>query len=362
MPNQVVYGFHALQDQFGRPVTAVGVDVVNNAITQSMAEHNRQLTLLTSLFVRRGIEPQTIFRTPSVTRNQPLDEYGRPIPIKAGGQYSVAFPLIQSGNALGYTWQQSLALTVADLNNVMNTIQVGDMRWVFDHILAAFFQAAPYTFWDVENAGAGALTILPLANGDSMVYNLFAGAEAGATDNHLLAQANSISNVDNPFPAIYAELSEHPENGAGGRVICFVPTNLKASIQALATFNPLPNPDIAVGVGQDRLVGTLGVATPGTVLGMEDSGCWIVEWPRLPSGYIMALHTGGDAPIGERSSAIPGLQGGLIELPRNEDFPWYQRQWMRANGYGAWNRVGGLVYRIGNASYAVPTNYASPMP
>jgi len=360
MPNQVVYGFHALHDRFGQSATAAGVEVVNDAITQAMAEHNRQLGLLTDLFVQRGMTGQQVFRTPQVTRNQPLDEYGRPIPIRGAARYTVGYPLIQSGNALGYTWQASLALTVGQINDVINTIQVGDMRWVFDHILAAFFAASSYSHFDAE--AAGDLTVLPLANGDAQTYQMFAGTDNNGTDNHLLAQLNAIgAGADNPFPTIYSELMEHPENG-NGQVIAFVPTNLKASIMALATFNPLPNGNIRLGANSDELVGRLGVATPGTLLGMEDSGVWIVEWPRLPSGYMMCLNTGGPAPIGERSSDLPELQGGLIELPRNEDFPWYQRQWMRANGYGAYNRVGGLVYRIGNASYAVPTNYASPMP
>jgi hypothetical protein len=94
---------------------------------------------------------------------------------------------------------------------------------------------------------------------------------------------------------------------------------------------------------------------------MDDSGTWIVENPRLPAGYIVAVKTGGDPALAERSSTIPELQGGLIEAPRNEDWPWYQRNFVRKTGYGALNRVGALVYRIGNGTYAVPTNYGVPM-
>lgn len=359
MANQVVYGFHTLQDRFSDLVTTVGGDVIDTAIDQAMAEHNRQMDAFTGIFLRRGVEAQTVFRTPSLTRNQPLDEFGRPIPIKAPGRYTVGFPIQDSGNAIGWTWQHAQYRRLEELNAAILAIQIGDMRWVFDHILGAFFALANYTFWDSENAGS--LTVLPLANGDTQTYNVFTGADVGGTDNHLLAQANAIgAGADNPFPTIYTELTEHPENG-NGRVIAFIPTGLKASVQALATFNPLPMADIQPGANSDVLVGNLGVTTPGTVLGMEDSGVWVVEWPRLPANYIVAVHTGGAPPIGERVPEPTGLQG-FVEMDPNADMPWYQRNWLRMAGYGAWNRVGGLVYRIGNASYAVPTNFAVPMP
>lgn len=359
MANQVVYGFHNLVDMFNDRVTTAGVDVLNTAIDQAMAEHNRQMDALTALFVRKTTDFQIYYRSVAVTRNQPLDEHGRPIPIKAPGRYQVAFPLQDSGNAFAFDWQAGLAATVEEVNNNINAIQMGDMRWVFDHIFGTLFASATWTYVDPLY---GSLTIQPLANGDTTTYNVFAGGDTGATDTHQLAQANAIgAGADNPFPTIYQELNEHPENGVGGRTIAFIPTGLKATATGLATFNPMPLSDIRPGSGSDVLVGNLGVNVPGTVLGMEDSGVWIVENTRLPAGYIVAVKTGGDPPLAERSSVIPELQGGMVEAPRNESWPWYQRNFVRKTGYGAFNRVGALVYRIGNGTYAVPTNYTVPM-
>jgi hypothetical protein len=358
MANQVIYGFHNLADVFADRVTTVGVDTVNTAITQAMDAHRDQVNLLTGIFTRRTTDFQVNFRSVAVTRNQPLDEHGRPLPIKAPGRYTTAFPLHDSGNAFAYDWQAGLAMTVEQVNDNINAIQMGDMRWVFDHILAALFANTSWTYNDPQ---FGALTILGLANGDTQSYNVFSGADVGATDTHYLAQANAIGAADNPFPTIYAELSEHPENG-GGRIIAFVPTGLKTAITGLATFNPMPLADIRPGANTDVLVGDLGVRVPGDVLGMDDSGVWIVEYPRLPAGYIVAVATGGDPPLAERQSLIPELQGGMVEAPRNEDWPWFQRNFVRKTGYGAWNRVGALVYRVGNGTYAVPTNFSSPMP
>ena len=357
MANAVVYGFHNLQDRFTDTVTTIGVDVVNEAITQAMAEHNRQLDAMLRLFVRRGVPAQTAFRTTTVTRNQPLDEFGRPVPIKAPGRYTVGFPIQDSGNAVGYTWQHSRKATAGELNEVINAIQLGDTRWVWDHILGAFFASASYTFFDSENAGS--LTVLPLANADTQTYNVFAGADTAATDNHLLAQANAIgAGADNPYPTIYQELREHPENGSGP-VLVFISSSLKATTQALATFNPVLPTELSPGIGTDRLTGTLGVDVPGTVLGMEDSGAWVIEYPRLPAGYMIATVDGAEPALGMREDDDIV---GFTEMEPNEDMPWYQRSWIRKAGFGAWNRVGGLAYRVGNASYAVPTNFSVPMP
>lgn len=360
MANQLVYGFHSLADAFADRVTTVGVETVNTAIDQAMAEHRRQMEALIALFVRRTTDFQVNYKGIAVTRNQPLDEFGRPLPIKAPGKYTTAFPLQDSGNAFAFDWQAGLAMTVEEVNNNIAAIQMGDLRWVFDHIFAALFANASWTFNDPEH---GALTILGLANGDTQTYNVFAGSDTGATDTHYLAQLNAIgAGADNPYPTIYQELSEHPENGGGGRVIAFIPTGLKSATTGLATFNPVLNADIRPGANTDALVGDLGVTVPGSVLGMEDSGTWVVEFPRLPAGYIVAVKTGGDPPLAERQPTIPELQGGMVEAPRNESWPWYQRNFVRKTGYGAWNRVGALVYRVGSASYAVPTNFASPMP
>ena len=362
MANQVVYGFHTLQQRFAEPVTAVEPAVINTAITQAMAEHNRQMEAFTALFLRRGItDPQRTFSTPIVTRNQPLDEAGRPIPIRGAAQYTVGFPLQDSGNAIGRTWLEAQKMRVEELNDLIAVIQDGDRSWVFDHILAAIFQDADRTFWDVDK---GQLTVKPLANGDTQVYQVKSGEFAGGTDNHLLGQANAIgAGADNTFATHYAELTEHPENGAAGsgRIVSFIPSGLKAAATGLATFNPLPSADIRPGANADVLVGSLGINVPGTVLGMDDSGTWIVEWGRLPANYVVSIATAGEPPIGERVDELATLRG-FIEMDENQDFPWYQRNWMRRAGFGAWNRLGAVVSRIGNGTYAPPTNYTTVMP
>lgn len=368
MANQVAYGFHTLVDRFDEQVTTVGVETVNEAVTTAIAFHNQQLDALMSLFVRRRTTAKTRFEHPFTTRNQPLDQYGYPLRVKGAAAYEVAFPIHKSGNGIGWTYEDSQYLTVEEINNKIYSILMGDQRWMFDHILAALFLDDGWTYLDADD-DIGSLTIEGLANNDSTVYNTFSGSDTGAVDNHLYAQANSIgSGSDNPFAtAIYQELAEHPENGADPTIICFIPTGLKASVTALGTFNPVRDTNITPGSGSDTLTGELGVAVPGgdkMILGYEDSGCWIVEYPRLPASYIVSVAYGGSPPLGMREPEPAALRG-FAEIPADLDrspYPFMSRTWIRHAGFGGWNRVGAHITRVGNGTYAVPTGFTSPMP
>lgn len=356
MANQILYGFHNLQDLANERVTEVGVSVVETALGQALEEHNRQMDALTGFFVEPTTQFKTRFSSVTAARLQPLDENGRARPIKPSGYYDVAFPLLSGGTAWGYDYVTGQKMTVGEVERTTRTMLMADNRWMRDHILAALFANVDWTFTDPLH---GALTIKGLANADTQVYQLFSGGDVGATSQHYLAQAAAIDDgADNPFPTIYSTLIQHPENS--GDVVAFVPSNLVAAIEALATFSPVSDPNIREGSNTAVLTGTLGGSLPGTLIGYVDK-VWIVEWRTLPDSYIIATTTGGDRPIAMREDEEAVLRG-FKQVATRDDHPFYERQYLRRAGFGAWNRVGALVYRIGNASYAIPTGYTNPMP
>lgn len=357
MPNQVAYGFMNLSDVFERRVSEIGVSVVSDAIQASVAEHNRQLDTLMGLFVEKTTDFKTRFRTPNMSRLQPLDEHGRALPVVTSGSYDVAYPLQMAGVATGHTFLAREKMTVGEANELTLTLQNADMRWVRDHILAALYDNAGWSYTDPLH---GVLSIVGLANGDAVTYRGTTGSDAEATDTHYAAQANAIGAAgDNPFPAMYTELMEHPENT--GEVVVLVPTANKAACVALTTFNPLRDPNIQAGSGTDTLVGNLGTPVPGQLFGYEDSKCWLVEWRSLPDNYLIAVATGGPRALRMRQEPEASLQGFTAVAERN-DHPYYERQFQRIAGFGGWNRVGAFVQRVGNGAYAIPTGYTSPMP
>lgn len=352
-----LYGFHNLQDLANTRIVDSMIPMVNDAIQAAVAEHNRQMDAMLSLFVTRTSEYKRRYAQVGNARLQPLDDNGRARPIKPSGFYDVAFPIQSGGSAWGANYVTRAKMTVGDAERITAAMLGADFRWLRDHIFGALFATSTWTFTDDLY---GDLTIQPLANGDSVTYGLGVGGDSSATDTHQLGFANAIgAGADNPYPAIYNELMEHSENS--GKVIAFIPTGLKATTTALATFNPVLMADIRPGSGTDVLVGRLDVPVPGTVLGQEDSGVWVVEWPSLPAGYIVAVTSEGPRPLAMREDPEPELQGFKKVAERN-DHPFYENQFLRRAGFGAWNRVGAVVAEIADSTYDVPTGYGVPMP
>lgn len=355
MANALLYGFYNLRDMLNEPIAAVQPEVVSTAIQATLDEHRRQTDALIGLFCERTTKSKLRYRSPGVARNQPIDEIGLAFPTRRAGYYDVGFPLERSGQAWGMDYETRIRTSIRELNDNMNTILMGDLRWIRDHILAAMLDN---TTWPFDDDIEGTITVQPLANGDSVTYLIQAGAEAGATDTHYFAQANAIDDgADNPFPAIYTELMEHTENA--GSVIVLVPSGLKASIQALATFTEAADPNIRLGTAVNELIVTPGVRVPGRLFGYVD-GCYVYEWPRMPAGYMLAVTSDGNKPLMMREPVEAQLRGFRLHGER-ENFPWYEAQLRRYAGFGANNRVGALVYRVGNGSYAIPTGYTNPI-
>jgi hypothetical protein len=356
MATAPLFGFLDLLTAFNDRVETVGVDLVNAATQATLAEHNRQMDAVTSLFVTRTTDFKTRYRSAAAARLQPLDDNGRARPISLAGHYDLGFPIQSAGGAWGANFRARAKMTVAEVNTVLSTILTADRRWMRDHIFAALFDNVGWTFDDEEH---GDLAIKGLANSDTVEYLIQAGADVGATDTHYLATADAIADAADPFPAIYEELVEHPEND--GDVIVFVPTNLKSATQALASFVPENDPRLRVGSAITELIAQPGLSNvPGDFLGYHDAKLWVFEWRALPSGYIVATTTGGERPVAMREEPEASLQGFGARAER-DDFPFWEAQYTRYAGFGAWNRVGAVVQRIGNGTYAVPSGYAAPM-
>jgi hypothetical protein len=356
-------GFLNLQGMFDQRVSSVNIDLINTAIQQSVDEHNRQVAAVMSLFVaknpRFNQSPTVRFKTPVAVRNQPLDENGRARPIRVAGHYDVAFPLQGSGNAWGANFVAREKMTVEDANNITATLIDGDTRWMRDHVLAGLFTNVSWTYTD-DDDDVGSLTIKGPANGNTDTYLVQGGADAGATDTHFLAQSDAIATAHNPFPTMYQELMEHPENG--GEAVCFVPTSNKAAVEGVSGFVVArrPNDPVQPGSSTDVLVGDLPASVPGKLFGyLNDT--WMVHWPTLPTDYLIEVATQGERALGMREHPEASLQGFKRVAERN-DHPFMEAQYLRFAGFGAWNRVGVVVQRVGNGSYAIPTNFTSPMP
>lgn len=356
MANQILYGFRNLKDQFAERVTSINSEVITTAIAESVAEHNRQMETLTAMFTRPVAKSLIRYQQLGSARLQPLDENGRARPVKPAGYYDLAFPIRDAGSAWGADFKTKEKMTVEDANRITAMMNNADKVWLRDQLLAGLFVAAAYNYTDPAD---GVISVQPLASGDTVTYQRN-GSTVMSTDTHQLADANAITDSHDPFAAIYDELTEHPENQ--GDVVVMIPTNLKTSVTSLTGFHWMPDANLNLGANGVTVTGNLGIATPGQVLGYHDDKVWIVEWKALPDNYMVATTTQAEPALGMRQEPEPSLQG-FIQVPdMRNDHPYYEQQYVRFTGFGAWNRVGAVVFLSGTGSYSAPTGYSAPIP
>jgi len=354
--NQIAYGFMGLTEMFAERVTAVNMGLVTRAIEESQTEYNRQLSAIMATLASRVTLAQEKVEIPGSGTLQPLDEYGNPKPVPPLGNYTCGYPIQGGGTAWGTNRVTQALLTVGEANRATVDAQGKDLDWMRRHSLAAMLAAANWTFADAE---AGNLTVVPLANGDTVTYPRVGGG-VPAVDTHQLAQAAAISDTDPFFPTLYSELAEHPSNS--GPYAAYIPTNLVSSVMGLTSFVTAPEIAIQPAVTQDQIVGNLAeVQRMGSrVLGYVKGYGYAIEWPALPDNYGIGIALGAEAPLAQREYAAAELQG-LFSESHSPDGNRLENRFIRYCGFGGRNRVAAAVFRIGNGTYAVPTGFTPPL-
>src|ERR1051325_10402845 len=223
-------------------------ELLSSAIDFDTAAHNAAINSLKRIFFEDFTDFQLEVASQTSARNQPLDPNGRALPIKPVAPYTISLPLLGSGNAWGANFLAMRLMSNRVLAQTIQTMMRGDLQWVLDHILAALFANADWTSRDLF--GHGDLTIHGLANSDAVTYysTLTGGV---ATDSHYLAPAAAIADATNPFPSIYTELKEHPDNQ--GDVVAFISSSQVAGATGLAEFNSATlDQDILLGANRSE--------------------------------------------------------------------------------------------------------------
>lgn len=349
------FGFVGYEDLADERVLDGNVQMVNDAIAASVIEHNRQVAAALAEMVERTTEYTSRYKLAGGGTLQPLDEWGNPLPVKDAGYYDVAFPIQGGGTAWGDNRVSRALMTVAEADRLTAGALRRDADWMKRHILSAMFDNTSWSYTDEEK---GTLTVQPLANGDSVTYVRTNGALA--VDNHYYAQAAAIGDAANPFLGWKTELMEHPENA--GPYVAYIPTNLKSTVMGLANFIDAPDVNIQPAMtAQSLATNPVDRGFGDEVLGYVD-GVWVVEYGLLPDNYGLVVARGAASkPLRMREYGAAALQG-LFTENVSPDGNLNEYRFIRYAGFGSYNRVGAMAFRIGNGSYAIPSGYATPLP
>lgn len=359
----LVYGLQDLESYRESTLEQVGIRNVAEMVSQFTTIYNRVVDTWLGTVAQRNAEwnllPINRYWLPAVPTLQDVDEFGVSTPLQSVEYYDMGLPLFEGEFSVGYTATSARVRTVEQLNTDLRNMQTADRKWMQRRALETLFTNTSWTFLSKkeDKRFPAEIPIFPLANGDSRSFVDKTGAVITSRQ-HYLAQSAAIADANDPFPTIRDLLDKYA--GATGRYVVFIPTNLKAATRALSAFYSLPetsfvNRPITEATVSDQIQSLL--LWGDRVLGEHDAGITIVEWEQLPSGYMFAMDAG-RSPLGIRERIEEPLRG-MLNMNYQEHFGnEVGSRWKRILGMGVVDPTAGVIYRVGNASYAIPTGYA----
>lgn len=338
----------------------VGQKVVYDAAQEYLRQHNMELQKVISVFVQETTEEyKERYRLPGGGRMQRRSGQAQSGAVKPTGSWDVAYPLYDFGSQLAYTDVEFAKMTPNGLQLHLDTIRAQDINTVRFEILYRLFNSAQATFDDPEH---GALSIEPLANGDSVLFPPVLGTESEATETHYLESnyaASAIDDTNNPLVTLRNDLEEHFGTPTGfGNTVVFANTANIAKLKALADFVEVVDSNVRAG-NDTATPQSLPAAVPGRIVGRCD-GTWVVEWRWIPSGWMLAIDLDQPKPLKMRvDEADTGLPRGLALVSTSDTHPMMQSHYRHRYGFGAANRLNGAVIEFNTGgSYTAPSAYA----
>ena len=359
MANEVAYGFIGSEALFTHRVKQVGQEKVDSMIAETLAEYERQTDSMLAWGMRSPIRSELVELAGS-GEAQTIDEWGNPVPVKELAPYEQGYPIAFAADAWGLNRLTRAKLTVEDANRLMIRSMSRHSNTLRRRVLSALFTDTSFSFADGQNT---AVTVRPLANGDSVTYVIEGADTVAATHTHYVAQAAAIADATDPFAVAYTHLIEHPSN-AGSRIVSYIASSLKATTKALADFVPVASTDTVLGANLSRVREDISnddlmkIKGPGgEILGQVDK-VWVVEYPGLPTGYMITVAIDNAQPL-LRMRYDDDFGPDMVEETNMVDGNREETRFLRYYGIAVHDRVGAVVTRIGNASYAIPTGYTA---
>lgn len=357
MAEPLAYGFIDHEHVTEELITTIGEQAIYESVIESARYHSEQIQNILSQLVTVSATYKELVKVPNTADLQPITDFTQPDPVRFLGQYDQGYPMFRAGIGMGMNRVSRATMTVGEANRQTLEMLKADARWMKRHILAAMLQNTSFTYTDETY---GALTVQPLANGDSVKYQKMDGAYE--TANHYLAQANTIGDGnDNPFPGIYNLLMDYDANRMG-QVITYIHDDQRDDIEDLTGYVPISDSAIILSTATDQL-NVASIPDPGfgdEIIGRVNKN-WICRCSAIPSGYMISVVIGGSMPVvHQRVMPVASLQG-FFQEQANPDGNLSKVSLIRYAGFGVRNRIGAVCTRIGNGVYAAPTGYAAPL-
>ncbi len=355
-----IFGALTLSDSDRVFNASQGQAVIFDAVQAYLAKVNAEMESSSSVFVERTTsDHKNRYYLPGGGTLQKVGTDGRPGSVKGTGSWDVAFPLEEFSAQLSGGQVAMAYMTTAELDRHVQTIALQNVNTVRFEMLKRLFNKDQTSYSDPM---WGTLLVEPIANGDTVTYPAVLGSADGATENHFLGSAyaaSSISDTNNPFVTIRDELEEHFGNNGEGNIAVFINTAQAAKTEALTDYDPISDRFIQVGANTD-VPANAPANLPGRVIG-RTNGVWVVDWKYIPANYALGIDLDAPKPLIKRvDPADTGLPEGLQLVAKEAQYPFEASFWRHRFGFGAGNRLNGVVMDMSNtdSDYDIPSAYA----
>lgn len=342
-------------------VHTAGEQLIYEATRAYTAQRNADIQRAESAFIEMMTENHNErYKLPGTGRMARRTPGTRGPAVRAYGGWDVAYPLYDFEEAVVGDDVDLAYMTPQEYQNHIDTIvnrYVGERRWQILHALLDDQAGSSESFTDRL---WGTLTIVPLANGDSVTYPPVLGSDSEATEDHYAESgyaAASISDTNNPIETNVNELVEHFGTTTGGEnVISFINNAQTTQVKDLTDFTEVEDRFIRSGDNVDVPFNLPNV--PGKIIG-RTNGSWVSEWRWIPANYILSIHMEAPAPLKERvDPAATGLPRGLNLVAQDDTHPLMSSIYRARFGIAVGNRLNGCVMELGTGgTYTIPTAY-----
>lgn len=355
-----IYAALGLPDHDRSYINTLGQAVVFEATQDLLADYNAELAAAMAVFVERTTTDHKIrYKLPMSGRMQRRGGQARSGAVKAVGQWDVALPLEEFGDAIAGDRVAMAYMTLPEYDRHLDGIMLRNANTRRHELLRTLFRNDSRTFVD-DNYGD--LTVVPLANGDAVLYPPVQGSESEAMSDHFLVSgyaASAISDVNNPVKVMVRKLVQRfgAEQG-NSNIGIFIHSDQTDKVMDLADFEEVTDRFVVLGADGNTLTG-LPQNVPGRVIGRVN-GAWVIEWDFIPTGYAMGIHFGAPRPVLQRvDPADTGLTSGLQLVSNDEKYPFQGSEWSDRFGLGVGNRLNGVVMQLTtDVSYTIPAAFA----
>ncbi len=337
--------------QLNTTVAKVGLDTTFEAVTNTLAAHNRIMEEMMADLVDRTTDRLRRYGGPATVVMEDGDELTVPRPQKITAGSNVGFPLNNAIVGLQWTEMYFRKKTIAEFAGDVEAMMDADRYRVIMDIKKAIFLSSNVTINDAFTDKID-IDVKRLVNADSAPIPAGPNGEVftASSHTHYLARAGgSLASTD--LDALIDTVREHYSTG---EIRVYINQAQESAVTGFTGFTKYVDARIVANVSADHARGGLldPVNMYNRALGIyRGAEVWTKPW--VPANYLFCWNRTAPKPLCYRYDSDYG--DGLQLVYDNPSYPLLSRAYRRIFGLGVWNRINGAVLYGGNTSYADPT-------